>query len=341
VATNIINLGPVSNTGVFLALETTNCNGIDLRVVDNGGGSTLLVETSPDNSVWTAYTGGSSVAAGALTALWVSTFSNKGVYFFPVTTKYIRFSVSVYVSGTVSTTYELSTGNNALPVQPTQIVVPWTGSAAAPSFTVSNDLTTGMFPPNGTQSWGVSIAGIVTQYWQPSQSQIGANAVLSWSNVAGAIGTGDVKLNRRSANNLQIGGFDVAVPNAQTITAQSVVAGTTNTAAPNMTLQAPAGTGIGLGGSFKVQVAPAGISGSSVNAWVDAMTIDSTKLATFAGPVKTTPTTVAALLAAATVGAGARSFVTDATASTFASTVVGGGTNKVPVYSDGTNWLIG
>ena len=35
-------------------------------------------------------------------------------------------------------------------------------------------------------------------------------------------------------------------------------------------------------------------------------------------------------------GAGARSFVTDATATTFLSTVAGGGANKVPVVSDGT-----
>lgn len=52
-------------------------------------------------------------------------------------------------------------------------------------------------------------------------------------------------------------------------------------------------------------------------------------------------TTVGALGSAATAGAGARRYVTDATVATFASTVVGGGSNKVPVYSDGTNWKIG
>jgi hypothetical protein len=36
-----------------------------------------------------------------------------------------------------------------------------------------------------------------------------------------------------------------------------------------------------------------------------------------------------------------RSWVTDATATTFASIVAGGGTNKVPVYYDGANWRIG
>lgn len=38
---------------------------------------------------------------------------------------------------------------------------------------------------------------------------------------------------------------------------------------------------------------------------------------------------------------GARSLVTDATVTTFGSIVVGGGSNTVPVYADGTNWRIG
>jgi hypothetical protein len=58
--------------------------------------------------------------------------------------------------------------------------------------------------------------------------------------------------------------------------------------------------------------------------------------------VKTSSTTVAGLPAAGIgSGTGSRYFVTDATATTFASVVAGGGANRVPVYSDGTNWLIG
>ena len=51
--------------------------------------------------------------------------------------------------------------------------------------------------------------------------------------------------------------------------------------------------------------------------------------------------TVATLPSAATSGAGARTFVTDATGPTFGATVVGGGAVFVPVYSDGTNWKVG
>jgi hypothetical protein len=55
----------------------------------------------------------------------------------------------------------------------------------------------------------------------------------------------------------------------------------------------------------------------------------------------TTVYTVATLPSAVTSGVGARAFVSDANATTFASTVASGGANKVPVYSDGTNWKIG
>ena len=51
--------------------------------------------------------------------------------------------------------------------------------------------------------------------------------------------------------------------------------------------------------------------------------------------------TVSTLPSASASGTGYRAFVTDATVTTFASTVAGGGANKVPVYSDGTNWKIG
>lgn len=59
---------------------------------------------------------------------------------------------------------------------------------------------------------------------------------------------------------------------------------------------------------------------------------------------ETTSTTVykvATLPKASTAGAGTTTFVSDATVTTFATIVVGGGTNTVPVYSDGTNWRVG
>lgn len=50
--------------------------------------------------------------------------------------------------------------------------------------------------------------------------------------------------------------------------------------------------------------------------------------------------TVAAIGTSSGAGAGSLFYVTDATATTRQSVVAGGGSNKVLVYSDGTNWLI-
>jgi len=55
----------------------------------------------------------------------------------------------------------------------------------------------------------------------------------------------------------------------------------------------------------------------------------------------TTIYTVATLPTASTSNAGTRTFVSDSTSTTFGATVTGGGTNTVPVYSNGTSWKIG
>ena len=54
-----------------------------------------------------------------------------------------------------------------------------------------------------------------------------------------------------------------------------------------------------------------------------------------------TSTTVGNLPSASSVLPGTRGFVTDSNSTTFHATVAGGGANKVPVVSDGSNWLIG
>lgn len=64
----------------------------------------------------------------------------------------------------------------------------------------------------------------------------------------------------------------------------------------------------------------------------------STQLATFSSAVKLGVFTVGTLPTGAN---GCTAFVTDANATTFASAVAAGGSNKVPVYADGTTWRIG
>jgi hypothetical protein len=83
----------------------------------------------------------------------------------------------------------------------------------------------------------------------------------------------DTFFGRRGAANLRFGAADAAAPVAQTLSVQSVVAGTTNIAGANLTITGSQGTGTGAGGSIIFQVAPAGSSGTAQNALATALTI--------------------------------------------------------------------
>lgn len=84
----------------------------------------------------------------------------------------------------------------------------------------------------------------------------------------------DLILRRSAAANLAFGAADAASPVAQTLSVQSVVAGTTNTAGATWTHKGSASTGTGVGGALDFQVTPAGSSGSSQNTFVSAFKIN-------------------------------------------------------------------
>lgn len=110
---------------------------------------------------------------------------------------------------------------------------------------------------------------------------------LGWSSTSGSSGSPDTFITRKAAANIALGAADVASPVAQSFSVQNVVTGTSNVAGANFTHNMSQGTGTGVGGSYIVRVAPAGTTGSTQNALATALTIDSTKLATFAGSLST------------------------------------------------------
>lgn len=69
--------------------------------------------------------------------------------------------------------------------------------------------------------------------------------------------------------------------------------------------------------------------------------VEANLTAVVAQTINTIPVTLVQLPTATTAGAGTRAFITDGSTATFAATVTGGGANKVPIYSDGTNWKVG
>jgi hypothetical protein len=123
------------------------------------------------------------------------------------------------------------------------------------------------------------VAGNITTSNGYSIQATGANANI-WARDNTAFfaigGSSDTILSRRNTANLRFGAADAAAPVAQTLSVQSVVAGTSNTAGANLTITGSQGTGTGAGGSIVFQVAPAGSSGTAQNALVNALSLAST-----------------------------------------------------------------
>ena len=143
-----------------------------------------------------------------------------------------------------------------------------------------------------------------------------------------------VILTNKAAANLQLGNADAAASVAQTLSVQSVVAGTTDTAGANFTIVGSRGTGTGVGGDIIFQVAPASTTGSTQNALATAMRVYNNKTVTIGAAF-----TVATLPTAGTQGR--RTWVTDATAPTFLGTLTGGGAVVTPVFDNGSAWVAG
>ena len=79
-------------------------------------------------------------------------------------------------------------------------------------------------------------------------------------------GNRDTFIERLGAANIRLGAPDAAAPVAQTLSMQNVVAGTSNTAGANFTINLSRGTGNARGGGFEIQATAAGSSGTSQNA---------------------------------------------------------------------------
>lgn len=126
--------------------------------------------------------------------------------------------------------------------------------------------------------------------------RVPSDYAIGWASATNNNAAADVFLTRSAAATLQVGATDVDTgPVAQTLRTQGTLAGgTSNVAGANFTVAVSPGKGTGAGGSYIVQVAPAGSTGTAVNALATAVTIDSTKLATFVGNITVPNMTVTA-----------------------------------------------
>lgn len=152
--------------------------------------------------------------------------------------------------------------------------------------------------------------------------------------------SGGTTLSSPATDTLQLGLADAAAPTAQTLGVQNVVAGTSNTAGALWTQKGSAGTGTGVGGNIKWQVALAGGSGTAQNSFTDALTLDASAAVpriTAGGPIKRAGYAIASL---PTGSVGDTAYVTDQLTAcpALGGTFTNGGNVVCSAFFDGSAW---
>mgnify|MGYP001594517098 CR=1 FL=1 len=219
------------------------------------------------------------------------------------------------------------------------------GALATPSISFANDTDKGFYlkTGGGYEAIGISIDGASEVALGSGNSNI-AKVVVSisgsfgWSNSSSAIsGTNDLVLTRPAAATLQLGFANAAAPVSQTIRAQGSRSGTdTNIAGGNLTLEPGLSTGNATPAAIILQSPVPVASGTGAQTITVGLVVKN-------GTAKVSSYTVATLPSASLSGQGALAIVSDATLTTITGlglAPTGGGANIVPVYSDGTNWLM-
>lgn len=157
------------------------------------------------------------------------------------------------------------------------------------------------------------------------------------SNLNTAKDTFITRSTKNTGANIQLGAADAASPVAQTLSVQSVVAGTSNTAGAAFTINGSQGTGTGAGGSIVFQVAPAGGSGTAQNALVAALTINSAGLVSVT-PASGSSTSFQALRGS--ISTPAYSYSTDSNSGTFFGAYNGLNCQQISVGGN-LQWIVG
>jgi len=192
-------------------------------------------------------------------------------------------------------------------------------------------------------STGGFVAGVKVQIdiGQPGLSMASESAV-AWSGTGNYFNNKDLLLTRRAAANLRFGAADAAEPVPQTLSVQSVVAGTSNTAGANLTITGSQGTGTGAGGSIIFQVAPAGSSGTAQNALSTVLTINSAGNITTTGNITMGTTAQLSAAGGAAIGSPADSVwqMRNNAGTDFNMLQFGGGTSAFPAIKRSSASLI-
>ncbi len=271
---NLSGLG----SGVATFLATPSSANLLAAVTDETGTGALVFGTSP--------------TINGLTLNAANTISANGA----ASTPALRFTGLPYTAGTTTTNFplELFQSVTASAVTSWSAGGTYIGVNANSGYTgnfIDLHLNGGTSLFNVDNAGNITIAGGVFATSGPGTfgGTVTAGATFSANAASKLIGNTNgtwIMQNNGGTGftSLQLGP-NIAAPTSVAIQAGSVTAGTANTASGNVTYQVGQSTGSAGSGSHIFQVTAAGGAGSALNAYVTALTIDSTRLATFAGNI--------------------------------------------------------
>jgi hypothetical protein len=196
-------------------------------------------------------------------------------------------------------------------------IVPYQDNTAAPGYFANNTFSGNRYVNAGTYTYGTN--STVTE---------SGNVTLTPSNVSGYTNGLSYSITGITPTSTACAAY--LTPFNYTVRTQDAVS-TATSPGGDFIFRAGTGSNSARYGAFRPYADNQGNLGDSSYRWLTA----------YIGVVKQTVYTVATLPSASTSGAGAKAFVSDATANTYGTTVTGGGSTNAPVYSDGTNWKIG
>jgi hypothetical protein len=235
---------------------TTTPAGSDTQVQFNDGGSFGGDSGLTFNKTSKAITlGGATVTTSSPVIDAAQTWNDAGVTFTG-----LKFNATDTASAAASLLMDLQVGGAS------RFKVAKSGLATVGSVGFNSTSLIISVPDGGTISYLTSGSNYLIN-GTASKFALASSIDIAWSSSSQfGYSSLDTFLCRKAAANLRLGAADAAAPVAQTLSVQSVVAGTTNTAGANLTITGSQGTGTGAGGSIIFQVAPAGSSGTAQNA---------------------------------------------------------------------------
>ena len=354
----IIDVGNVANDGTGDSLRTAFIKSNDNFTELYSGGSPGIVNGTSNISIATA-NGDISTSVGGTSNVMVVSSTLVSITGDLTVSGNASLSGNILgdriVNGTTELNIQVANGNANLTVGGTSNVVVWatTGQFVTGLISASGNITggnvlygsgrvSGTGNVNGAnivatalvQGVTLSATGAVTFSGTTTSQSFGTSQTTGTLTLGGTAQTGAINMGRSTATQtIAIGNGITSSGNTKTIDIGTLGAANSIT---NINIGTNAGNG-NVTFSANTLVAIANTSNTALSV---AGNVTGGNILT-AGVIKTTAKTFATLPAAANVGAGARSFITDANTATWGSQVNSGGANAVPVWTNGTNWYVG